>query len=89
MIPKKVKEEIKEMLGWIKCRMEGFDHINGGYAEVKKMRIKKLEPNHYAVAGVFVFGEQDTGGGSSSQYTENFDDVHVKKVDGAFKVVEG
>lgn len=89
MIPKKVKEDIKDMLAWVKCRATGFDHINGGYAEIKKMRIKKLGPNHYVVAGVAVYGEQDMGEGCSSRYTEDFEDVEVVKRDGEFVIVKG
>lgn len=87
MISKETMKCIKETLAWVKLCVEGYKNINGGYAEVKKMKVKRLGQNLYSVKGIFVFGEQDCGDGCSTQYTETFEGIKVKEDAGKFEVV--
>ena len=69
---------IKDKLAYKKLRFEGLANINGGFCEIKKMKVKTVGQDIYSVSGIFIFGEQDCGEGGSSKYTENFKDCIVK-----------
>jgi hypothetical protein len=81
-INKKLKELITEELGWYFLNQTGYRRINGGYANVVKLKIKKLKDtdNWYNVTGQLISGECDTGDGHSVQYTDEIEmNIKIEK----------
>jgi hypothetical protein len=73
----KIKKIITDDLDWYFLCHTGYRKINGGYAEVRKLKIKKLKDNWYNVKGYLVSGEQDCGSGHSAEYTDEIE-IEVK-----------
>lgn len=67
---KKIKNKIIEQLDLYFLNQTGYRKINGGYAELKKVNIKKLKNNWYNITGYLISGECDMGDGHSVEYTD-------------------
>ena len=70
---KKIKEIIEDQLDWYFLNQTGYRKLNGGYAEVEKLKIKDLGDDWYNVKGYLISGCDDMGDGHSSKYTDEID----------------
>jgi len=56
----------------------GLKQLNGGYAEVRKLRIRAdKEKRAFIIDGTVASGIEDCGDGHSEEYVDRFDGVEI------------
>jgi len=79
------REAIKEYIEWRTLISNGLKNINGAYARVTKLSIRRNDERKVFVAsGAIEYGVLDTGDGHSETFKDRFDGAEIP-----FEVVKG
>jgi hypothetical protein len=79
------REAIKEYIEWRTLISNGLKNINGAYARVTKLSIRRNDERKVFVAsGAVEYGVLDTGDGHSETFKDRFEDAEIP-----FEVVKG
>jgi hypothetical protein len=79
------REAIEEYIEWRTLISNGLKNINGAYARVTKLSIRRNDERKVFVAsGAIEYGVQDTGDGHSETFKDRFEGAEIP-----FEVVKG